>query len=162
MGKKSYEETAVAVEKSKGQIEKLLKEFNVIATRFTSYPSYAQLEFVRKAGSSTIPYRVVVKPKVNTLAFNTGRELDRAERQVWRVVYWWLKSKLEAISFGLVEFEQEMLPYMLLQGQGKSQTAAEVFFERLAGAIGPPGDPFGGLHPALPPGKNDQDYDQAG
>lgn len=151
----AYEDTSVAAEKSKGQIEKLLKKFNVRAIRFTSYPSYALLEFVREAGDKEfVPYRLTVKPKVRDWARNTSSELDRAERQVWRVVYWWLKSKLEAIEFGLVEFEQDFLPYILLtDSQGKTDTVDHIFFERLAGRISSPDDPFAGLRPALPEGR---------
>ncbi len=157
MPKQAYEETNVPVTRSKEQIEKLLKRFQVEAVRFTSYPAYATLEFVRHpAKDHYIPYRVTVKPKVNYTR-NAAAELDRAERQVWRVVYWWLKSKLEAIEFGLVEFEQEMLPYMLLHASdGRSETAATLFFERLAGQTALPSDPFDGLRPALPPPRGEK------
>lgn len=151
----AYEETSVLVDKSKTQIEKLLKKFNVKAIRFTSYPSYGLLEFVREVGDKQfIPYRLTVKPKVREWARNSSSELDRAERQVWRVVYWWLKTKLEAIDFGLVEFEQDFLPYMMLtDNQGRSDTVDHIFFERLAGRIGSADDPFRGLRPALPEGR---------
>jgi len=154
----AYEDTSVSIDKSQAQIRKLLNKFNVKAIRFTSYPSYALLEFMREVSDKQyVPYRITVEPKVRDWARNSARELDRAERQVWRVAYWWLKSKLEAIEFGLVEFEQDFLPYMLLQDSvGHEETVAKVFFERLAGRIGSPEDPFRGLRPALPPGKTDE------
>jgi hypothetical protein len=147
-----YDRTPVAVEASQRQIKKLLEKFNVKAVRFTSFPSYALLEFLREVEDKKyVPYRVTVKPQVRDWAKNTSSELDRAERQVWRVVYFWLKSKLEAIEFGLVEFEQDFLPYMLIQDNaGHEETVARVFFERLAGRISSPEDPFKGLRPALP------------
>ena len=150
---KAYEDTRVSINLSKEQIEKLLKKFDVVATRFTSYPAFAELAFVRKSGERFIPYRVVVKAKIKPSPRSVDREMERAERQVWRVVYWWLKSKLEAIDFGLVEFEQELLPYMLVTDKGKDRTVAEVIFERLGKAISPPDDPFGGLRPSLPSGE---------
>jgi len=151
----AYEDTSVSTDKSKAQIEKLLKKFNVKAIRFTGYPSYGILEFVREvADKQFVPYRLTVKPKVRDWSHNTASELDRAERQVWRVVYWWLKSKLEAIEFGLVEFEQDFLPYMMLtDGQGRTDTVDHIFFERLAGRIGSADDPFRGLQVALPEGR---------
>ena len=150
---KAYEDTKVSVNASKERIEKLLKKFDVVATRFTSFPAYGELAFVRKSGVNLIPYRVIVKSKIKPNPYNPERELERAERQVWRVVYWWLKSKFEAIDFGLVEFEQELLPYMLVTDKGKDRTVAEVIFERLGKAISPPDDPFGGLRPSLPSGE---------
>lgn len=151
-----YDYTQVAVERSQAEIRRLLSRFNVEATRFTSFPAYALLEFVRRDpdGNGVIPYRITVQPKVGKQPRNTQRELDRAEKQVWRVVYYWLKSKLEAIQFGLLEFEQEFLPHMLLaDGRGREETVDKVFFERLAGRLGSPDDPFGGLRPALPSGE---------
>lgn len=151
MVKPAYEETRVSVPQTQAYIQNLLKKFNVKATRFTSYPSYATLEFAREIGKDQlVGYRINVKPKVRESSSNASRELDRAERQVWRVVYWWLKSKLEAIEFGLVEFEQDFLPYMLLRDdQGHSDTVSKLFFERLVGRISSPDDPFGGLRPQI-------------
>lgn len=159
MTRNPYEDTSVPVAKSKDQIERLLKKFNVTAIRFTTYPAYAMLEFVRQAtDTELVPYRLTVRPKVRDWARNVQSELDRAERQVWRVVYWWLKPKLEAIEFGLVEFEQDFLPYMLIGGyEGKPETVAKVFFERLAGRVALPDDPFGGLRPQLPRGKETEE-----
>ena len=152
MPSNAYEDTRVSVAQSKAQIEKLLKKFNVKAMRFTTYPAVATLEFVRTQGDVILPYRITVKPKLREFARNAGTELDRAERQVWRVVYWWLKAKLEAVEFGLVEFEQDFLPYLLLETEKGVSPVAEVFFERLAGKVALPDDPFKGLRPALPQG----------
>lgn len=150
-----YDYTLVSVEKSQADIKGLLARMDAQAFRFTSLPSYALLEFVRKVDNGQfIPYRIKVQPKTYPDAKDTFKARDRAERQVWRVVYYWLKSKLEAVEFGLLEFEQEFLPYMLLSdGQGKSETVDKLFFERLAGRLGPrTDDPFEGLRPALPEG----------
>ncbi len=148
-----YESSPVSTDRSQAQIRKLLGAQGVVTTRFTSFPSYALLEFVKESKGQITPFRITIKPKVDSRSRSPAKELDRAERQVWRVCYWWLKSKLEAIEFGLVEFEQEFLPYMLIaDSQGRDEVVAKVFFERLAGQIGPgPGDPFGGLRPALLP-----------
>ena len=150
----SYEATEVSVEKSQAQIRELLKGFKVRTIRFTSFPAFALLEFIRELeGEKMVPYRITVLPKLRPKARNTASELDRAERQVWRVAYWWLKAKLEAIEFGLVEFEREFLPNMLVSdSQGRTETVAEALGKRLL-SMGPPNpdDPFGGLRPALPP-----------
>ena len=150
-----YEDSKVTVEKSQRDIKSLLARFDVQATRFTSYPAYTVLEFVRgtEAGTRT-SYRITIQPKLGEKPGLSTSAWDRAERQVWRVVYWWLKAKVEAIEFGLVEFEQDFLPYMLLQGaDGRSRTMTEITFDHLAGRIAVPDDPFSGFRLALPEGR---------
>ena len=151
-----YEDTAVAVSKSQEQIRKLLTKLNVVATRFTSLPSEGIIEFVRKSDdATTIPYRITIRPKINP-EYASVSQWDRAERQVWRVAYWWLKAKLEAIDFGLREFEHEFLPdMMVVNSRGQQSTVASRVFERVANRLGPSGDdPFGGMK-VLPPGQTE-------
>ncbi len=149
----AYAETPVSVETSQAQIRKLLQKFQVGAVRFTSFPSSALLEFVREEKGRSVPYRISIRPKLKERSRTAGKELDRAERQVWRVVYWWLKAKLEAIEFGLLEFEREMLPFMLISdSQGHTATVGDVLPKHLQGALAPGEDPFQGVRPALPPG----------
>ena len=38
---------------------------------------------------------------------------EKQRKQILRALYWFLKAKIEAIQFGLVELEQEFLPYLL-------------------------------------------------
>ena len=150
-----YDDTAVPVSKTQEAIKKLLASFQVTRTRFTSMPSGALLEFVRQVESDQlIPFRITISPKVRNRNA-TLRDWEQAERQVWRVAFFWLKSKLEAIEFGLVEFEEEFLPYMLLSGEsGQDVTAAKVFFGRIAGRLELRDDPFGGMRPQLESGDD--------
>ena len=154
MTRTAYADTNVAVWRSQEQIRNLLSKLNVVGVRSTFFSGVGMLEFVRNTkGGTRLPYRIVVTPKVNKDTQNPVKELDRAERQVWRVVYWWLKAKVEALDFGLVEFEQEFLPYMMLQDrQGHESTVAQAFFESMAGRLAAGNDPFAGLRPALPEG----------
>jgi len=153
MTRTAYEETSVSVETSQAQIRKLLQKFGVERMRYTSLPSEALLEFVRMDKGKAIPYRITIRPKLK-YGRNVDKDLDRAERQVWRVVMWWLKAKLEAIEFGLLEFEREMLPFMLISdSQGHTSTVGDVLPKHLEGALSPGEDPFQGVRPALPPGE---------
>jgi hypothetical protein len=42
-----------------------------------------------------------------------GYEDDQERKQRLRALYWYLKAKVEAIMFGLVDLEREFLPYLL-------------------------------------------------
>ena len=148
MGNNPYRGTEVPVAKSKESIEKLLRGHGVSATRFTSLPAMAVLEFVTQKQVNgrplNIPYRFEFTPELSV--DSSTRAINAAERQVWRVVYWWLKGKFEAIDFGLIEQETEFLPYMLIQGDsGQVNTVSKMLGERLAGRLGADSDPFGGL-----------------
>jgi hypothetical protein len=41
---------------------------------------------------------------------------ERQRAQLLRALYWYLKAKVEAIEFGLVDIEQEFFPQMLIPG----------------------------------------------
>ena len=151
-----YEDTAVDTGKTKAQIEKLLKANGVEAVRFTSLPAVALIEFGKRKdkASPLLAYRLTLAPRIkSSYKRYPEKALDKAERQVLRMAYWWLKAKFEAIAFGLVEFEQEMLPYMLMQNQrGDSEVVAKIFFESMAGKLESQSDPFRGVRPMLTSG----------
>jgi hypothetical protein len=58
------------------------------------------------------------RPESTPLAFRFTIAFDSPTKraQMLRVLYWYLKSKIEAIEMGLVDLEQEFLPQMLTQG----------------------------------------------
>lgn len=43
-----------------------------------------------------------------------GEARAQGERQIWRLVYWWLKTQFEAADAGLVSLEEAFLPWMEL------------------------------------------------
>jgi hypothetical protein len=48
------------------------------------------------------------------------------ERQIWRLVYWWLKAQFEAAEAGLVSLEEAFLPWMELpDGRTVYETAEQ-------------------------------------
>lgn len=45
----------------------------------------------------------------------TVKEVEaQKERQIWRLVFWWLKAQFEAADAGLVSIEEAFLPWMEL------------------------------------------------
>ena len=114
-GKTPYRGTEVPVGRTQEAIRLLLKKYDVRATRFTAAGVHIAMEFVRhKQG-----YKIAAE--------SLGSD-EKSERQIWRVVFYWLKSKLEAVNFGLMEFETEFLPYALISG---GQTVDEAVRPRL-------------------------------
>lgn len=45
---------------------------------------------------------------------------DQAERVAWRIVREWLVSNLALIRLGMVQFEETMMPYMLVGDDGRT------------------------------------------
>ncbi len=40
---------------------------------------------------------------------------ERRRNQAYRLLFWYLKSKFEAVETGLVDFEQEFLPHLMIR-----------------------------------------------
>ncbi|KKL96005.1 hypothetical protein LCGC14_1848800 [marine sediment metagenome] len=98
----SYANTAVPSHRSKEQVEELLKKVGAVGFRWSSFGGQETLEAGLEWNDGKIAFRLVV-----------NYEDDRQRKQKLRALYWYLKAKVEAIQFGLVDLEQEFLPYML-------------------------------------------------
>ena len=53
--------------------------------------------------------------KGRELAFRLSIQFEdeRQRKQRLRALYWYLKAKVEAIQFGIIDLEQEFLPYLI-------------------------------------------------
>ena len=99
------------------------------------------------ARSDTVGHLNVYRIEVHALTPD-----DQGERQASRMLYWWMKAKIETIKFGLADFDTEMMPYQLISGEHGSQTVAEAVLPQLrAGATDI--DPFQPALPALSSGS---------
>lgn len=127
---KAYRQTQVSPYKSQEYIEKLLRKHGVDAVRWTSVPGVAGLEFRLPRGEGGIGFHVGVEYL---------HESSRA--QYMRALYWYIKAKLEAIDFGLVDFEREFLPFLIT---GPNRTLGDEVIERLTDGS------FGSDVPLLP------------
>ena len=133
-----YEDTKVTPEKSQTAVRRLLRTYDVEDIQFTMRSGgIFQLVFAKPGDAGHLNvYRVVVR----SLTFDA-----KGERQAMRMMWWWMKAKLESIAFGVADFETEWLPYQLVAGGG---TVAESVLPQLQ-AGGTDVDPF---RPALPSG----------
>jgi len=101
---KSYVNTKVPAARTQEQIERLLRRIDVDATRWTTYGLTITLEFAWTP-----------KDRPGRLGFllrlNPPEERERPRHL--RALYWYLKAKIEAYEFGLVDLAQEFLPHLL-------------------------------------------------
>ena len=113
---KSYAYTRVAPGKSKEQIEALLVRVGAVGFRWVSHVGSNE---VLEAGLEWKGRQLAFRLQVS---FESGDE----RKQKLRALYWYLKAKVEAIEFGLVDLEQEFLPALLT-------SSGETVYEHLGG-----------------------------
>ncbi len=108
-----YAGTEVAPEKTQAEIQKMLYAFGAIGVQWTDIPPNMELKFVFSDEKGR-PFTIRVRPAMLTVRKKSEGRRGSVQTQVdkaasLRLLYWWLKSKLEAISYGLVTFEEEFL-----------------------------------------------------
>ena len=138
----AYKNTGIDWVRSQSEIMKLLEIRGIKETRFTtiSWETAQRAGFNMEEGTTaimleffkpislgdgvggTIPIRIII-PNIP--------EEDRRKRQAYRIFYWYLKTKFEAIDTGLIEFEQEFMPHIALGKGGKMSNMWQQFKETM-------------------------------
>lgn len=123
---KAYKNTSVNWSRSQSEIMNLLESRGAKDIRFTHISwetaeqgglvmerdTYAlMIEFFR---ITTLEGGVGGKVPVRIIVPNIPQN-EKFRNQAYRLVYWYLKSKFEAVETGLVEFEQEFLPHLMIK-----------------------------------------------
>lgn len=132
----SYAQTRVTPGQSRDAIEKLLGRVGVDLFRWTNTADAEGIEFRwPRADGPPVAYRLII-------------HFDSPSRraQMLRALFWYLKAKIEAIEFGLLDTEQAFLPHMLTPG-------GQTIYDRIRD-----GDMEALIGPdmiALPPGNDD-------
>jgi len=121
--RKPYDKTKVHWSRSQAEICRLLAAHGIQDVRFTTVGSQQTLvlEFSRVETIDDQEVRPAVRIVVPGLT-------DEAESsRLHRVLYWYLKAKLESLDHGLVEFWREFMPFLVVPGPGgRSVTLAEI------------------------------------
>ena len=104
MARTAYNATRVGVSKTRDDIEKLLAKVGVVGFRWGSdlQNSAETIEAALDWKGRHVGFRLTVQ-----------YDDEQHRKQVMRALYWYMKSKIEAIEFGLVDLEREFLPYLL-------------------------------------------------
>ena len=120
--KHPYASTKVSAEKSRGDIERLLKKYNAQGIRWTSMAgSSPVLEFIFDVTVNGIEKRLgfrIVPPVITIRRRANGRRGDlltvRNEDAEMRLVWWFVKSRLEAVAAGMETLEEALMSKILI------------------------------------------------
>ena len=121
-GKQPYADTKVPAEKSRMEIERLLRKYNAQGVRWTRMGSDPPvLEFIFnvtvKGVQKQLGFRIV-PPIINVRKRKEGKWGDiitvRNEDAEMRLVWWFVKSRLEAVAAGMETLEEALMSKILV------------------------------------------------
>lgn len=106
-------DTVVSVERSRGEIEKILARFGADQFGYASSVNLAQIMF--RARGRMIRFELPLtwdnaRGKVTRL----DREFAQLERSAWRALVLSIKAKVVAVESGIVSFEVEFMPQTVM------------------------------------------------
>jgi hypothetical protein len=132
----AYASTTVPVERSQGEIRKLLIAFGCDRLAFgeerdDAGQRWAAVTFKAKlyAVRMKVPLKLVdereVRAKAQRAHTRTADEIrdglyEQEERRIWRVLAWNLKARMVAVEEGLETFEEAFLPHLLDPRSGRT------------------------------------------
>jgi len=129
MSKQPYQNTKVFWLKTQGHITALLAKYGIVETRFTNYGGHAYIEFILPKERWPVRLNILV-----------DLQNQRETNTRWRMLFWYLKGKLEAMKFGITDFKTEWLPFIAIG----DKTVAEGLLPELE-RRGLRGEAFGGF-----------------
>jgi len=127
-----YMDTTVPYERTKAEIEILLKSYGIKNIRWTTLEGQDDtLEFIIEAemqgvkkqlGVAVKPPHIILKKKLH------GKLVDTENiNQEYRLLFHWIKSKIEAVVWGLSTIEKEFLSEVLMKPpNGQQSTVGDV------------------------------------
>ena len=121
---KAYKSTQVNWGKSQASITKLLTLQGIQDVRFTFLQSQHSLicEFNYPTKIENKDVNVGVR-----IILPIPKDDEKAKNQIHRALFYYLKTKFEALNFGLVEFIQEFMPHLLItEPSGRKRTLYQI------------------------------------
>jgi hypothetical protein len=124
MSRRYAADTSVSVEKSRAEIETILRRYG--AEAFSYGWNFQQSVIQFKAHGRMLKFVLPLPDrKERRFTHTSGKGLERSPydaeraweqscRQSWRALALVIKAKLEAVECGIVEFEQEFLAHIVL------------------------------------------------
>jgi len=131
-----YNDTTVSVERSKEEINKLLKKFGCMGIQWTWLEGVEILRFIHKFEFEGVERGITFEINIPDMGRYRGHYSDRTfvknERQAFRLVVHIIKAKLTAVETGIETFENEFLSKILYQlPNGRTQKVGEVILNQI-------------------------------
>ena len=136
MNKIPYADTSVPASQSRADIDSLLKKIGVVAIQWTETPNSIQgkecpiLQFAVVRVLRGMEQKFIVRLQAPLLTISKGRGYDRKFmpnlNASMRLLFWYVKTKAEAIEYGLEDFVEAFMPRILVSlPDGTTGTMAE-------------------------------------
>ncbi len=137
---KAYDNTATPVANSQEAIRRILNKYGADGVQFSEEwkEKRIMVRFLYSVGH--IQYSVIFKvpiPEVDTTT-STGRQRKgtqmeklqaQAHRGIWRAVFWAIKSRMEAVAFGIETFQEAFMSHFEIPGT--NSTIGDMVLPRL-------------------------------
>jgi hypothetical protein len=158
---RAYEDTPVAWMTTQGQITKMLNQHSIYDIQFTTISQATAEQSGLKMDKGTIAIMLVFQKAVQLEDGRSGNipvriivpnVPENRLNQHYRMIFWYLKSKFEAIDTGLVEFAEEFMAHLQIADKHGIGRLWERFKQGFYKAIGNGQLPDANL---LPPGFTD-------
>jgi hypothetical protein len=119
-----YKQTNVSTSRSQESIERFLKHFGILETRFTNTAEQIVFEFNYPLQKGDKNLKVGVRLIVH---LPESKNQDQTRKQYYRILLHHLKAKFIAVETGLAEFGHEFLGDLLYSlPNGKQVTVGEI------------------------------------
>ena len=135
-----YADTKISSEQTKAEIERMLKQNNIKNMQWTSLEGDDTLKFMQEVEVKGVKRRLIFQvrpPKIFTKKRSYNIKAQRYEKitvpleaTAWRLVFWYLKNKLDAVKYGLSTLEQELMPQILTSLPDGSETTVGQIIEK--------------------------------
>jgi hypothetical protein len=128
-----YSNTKVPWDRTELAIRKMLEDYGAVGIRWSNYRGKETLEFIveTKVKGVLKEIHAAAQPPVMEKMDRYGI-MKRNKDQEYRMLYFWLKSKLEAIKWGMVSFEDEFLAKIKIDTPQGPTTIGEILVKMIA------------------------------
>ena len=138
-----YADTKISPDKTKAEISEMLKLHGIENIQWTAFRGEEVLRFLKEVELKGVKRELMfeVKPprimaKKRSWNVKEGKYIlvnVPLWAQAWRLVYWYLETKLKAVEWGLVSLEREMMAQITVPlPDGSSSTLGDVIERRIA------------------------------
>ena len=135
-----YADTKISPDKTKAEISEMLKSHGIENIQWTAFRGEEVLRFLKEVELKGVRRELMfeVKPprimaKKRSWNVKEGKYIlvnVPLWAQAWRLVYWYLETKLKAVEWGLVSLEREMMAQITVPLPDGSVTSLGDVIER--------------------------------